>query len=1021
MSAAAAKRTALAATSLLALIALTALVPAGGASSERDHQAPSTPRNLRVVSATPALVSVAWEASSDDVGVAGYYVFGDKGKATVEEPAYTLTELGCGQSTLLTVVAFDDSQNRSEKATLTVATAACLDTEPPAPPSGFTQLATSQDAVVLGWKPALDNTGVVAYGVYRDLQRVASPVDPNVTLSGLSCGATVAYAVDAVDAAGNHSARASVYVRTAACSQPPPPPPSPPPPGDTISPSTPSGLAASAVTQTSLSLTWNASSDNVQVTGYDVYRNGTKVASSSATSVAQAGLACGSAYQFAVAARDAAGNTSPRAQLTASTSACATPPPAPPPPPPPADTTPPSVPSGLRVSSASATSVSLTWNPASDNVAVVGYRTYVDRAYAATSSQPGATLSGLRCGTAYTFEVDAFDAEGNASARAAITGSTAACQDTQAPSPPSGIVTSSRTQTSIALTWSASSDDVAVTGYGLYRNGTQVATSSTTSGIFAGLACNTNYTLAIDAYDAAGNHSAKSTLLVSTTACPDMTAPSPPSGLAVSNISQTALTLTWTAATDNVAVTGYDVYRDGVKVASPSASPSAQASLTCGTSYTFAVEALDAAGNRSARASVSAATSACASPATWTWCANEYQRCAFTGTKEVRYGANATFTAPRTFADGVDCTNAIFGDPLVGTPKHCEVLSSGSALLPPPPAPGGTQIPSNGVITQAGTYSGSYTGTVQIATTAPVTLSNARITNTSGGTLINAVGYGPVQVTLEHVTGIGGASYQTSGRFFVAENFKSVTIRNCSIENTTGIELDLGAAGSSVLITRNKHHNIQGNGTSPVGNFIQFRSVRNSTVEVSWNEVLNEYNKSNPEDLISLYQSANAKIHDNYFFGQSTPGNAYASSSQNGITIESGTEPGSASNNVISNNQVIAGEAIGMFSGNNNMFQGNRIVRSGFLTDGTTLNRNGYEGIWISTNGSNNRAQGNVVGYINRDGARSDGRLLGAPGGDAAEWANNTHMPGPISLAVEQNEWTLWQQKLAANGISLGA
>ena len=208
---------------------------------------------------------------------------------------------------------------------------------------------------------------------------------------------------------------------------------------------------------------------------------------------------------------------------------------------------------------------------------------------------------------------------------------------------------------------------------------------------------------------------------------------------------------------------------------------------------------------------------------------------------------------------------------------------------------------------------------------------------------------------------------------------------------------------------------------TPVGNFVQFRSVQNSTVEVSWNQVINEYNKSNPEDLISLYQSANANVHDNYFFGQSTPGNAYANSSQNGITIESGSQAGSASNNRITNNQVIAGESIGMFSGNNNLFQGNRIVRSGVLTDGVTLNRNGYEGIWISTNGSNNHAHGNYVGFVNRDGARVDGRFLGAPEGDPGEWSNNTHMPGTISLAVEQNEWTLWQQKLSANGITVGA
>ena len=71
-----------------------------------------------------------------------------------------------------------------------------------------------------------------------------------------------------------------------------------------------------------------------------------------------------------------------------------------------------------------------------------------------------------------------------------------------------------------------------MTEYGLYRGGTPAGSSATTTGIFSGLACNTNYTLAVDAADAAGNRSGKATVMVSTTACPDTAAPSSPTGLA---------------------------------------------------------------------------------------------------------------------------------------------------------------------------------------------------------------------------------------------------------------------------------------------------------------------------------------------------------------------------------------------------------------------------------------------------------------------------------------------------------
>ena len=882
---------------------------------------------------------------------------------------------------------------------------------PPSSPAGFTQLSTSENAVVLAWTASSDNVGVVSYGVYRNLALVQSPSAPQVALGGLACGTSYEYAFDAADAAGNRSQLATAYVRTSDCPAPAPAPNPAPAPAPA-----PSDWAF-------CSNEWDSCAFSGQM---DVRygANGTFTSPRTFTD----GVECTNAV-FG----DPLVGTPKQCQTRSSASTSPTPAPAPSPAPEPApapapapdDTQPPTAPASLAVSAASATGVSLRWNPSSDNVGVAGYRSYRDKTYVSTASQTATTISGLACGTAHTFEVNAFDEAGNSSARSSVIGSTLACPDAQAPTAPANVSVSSRTATSIALTWSASTDDVGVIGYGLYQGGASKGQSAGTTGIFTGLACNTNYTLALDAVDAAGNRSAKTTLMVSTTACPDTQAPSTPSGLGASNVTQTGLTLSWNASTDNVAVTGYDLYRDGTKVASPTSPSASQTGLACGTSYTFAVEALDAAGNRSSRATLGASTTACSpapAPADWTFCSNENQYCSFTGTKEVRYGVNATFTSPRTLTGGVDCTNAVFGDPVVGTPKHCEVRSSGSTPSPSPSTATSGPI----TITAGGTYTGNWESTssipaITIATTQPVTIANSIVKNLSGGPLINAVPGGPVQVVVQNTFAYGGSSYQTSGRFLQSSNFKSVTIRNCTIENTRGIELELGAAGSSVLITRNKHHNIQGNGMTPVGNFVQFRSVQNSTVEVSWNQVINEYNKSNPEDLVSLYQSANANVHDNYFFGQSTPGNAYATSSQNGITIESGTQAGSASNNTISNNQLIAGEAIGMFSGNNNVFQGNRIVRSGFLTDGATLNRNGYEGIWISTNGTNNHAHGNVVGFVNRDGARSDGRFPGAPEGDTGEWANNTHMPSPISLSVEQNEWTLWQQKLAANGISVGA
>ncbi|MFJ6902893.1 glycoside hydrolase family 6 protein [Streptomyces griseoluteus] len=79
---------------------------------------------------------------------------------------------------------------------------------------------------------------------------------------------------------------------------------------DTQAPAAPTGLTVSATTADSVSLTWRASTDNTGVTGYDVYRAGTKAGSVTGTSYTDTGLAAGTAYTYTVKARDAAGNVS---------------------------------------------------------------------------------------------------------------------------------------------------------------------------------------------------------------------------------------------------------------------------------------------------------------------------------------------------------------------------------------------------------------------------------------------------------------------------------------------------------------------------------------------------------------------------------------------------------------------------------------------------------------------------------------------------------------------------------------
>jgi chitodextrinase len=95
-----------------------------------------------------------------------------------------------------------------------------------------------------------------------------------------------------------------------------------------------------------------------------------------------------------------------------------------------------------------------------------------------------------------------------------------AAVDGEPPSEPAGLTVTGQGGSSVSLSWSASSDNVGVAGYGLYRNGSSVGSSAGTSYTFSGLSCATSYTLAVDASDAAGNRSGKTTLAAATSACP---------------------------------------------------------------------------------------------------------------------------------------------------------------------------------------------------------------------------------------------------------------------------------------------------------------------------------------------------------------------------------------------------------------------------------------------------------------------------------------------------------------------
>jgi chitodextrinase len=177
----------------------------------------------------------------------------------------------------------------------------------------------------------------------------------------------------------------------------------PPSSTDTTPPSVPTGLSASAVSASQINLSWSASTDNVGVAGYHVFRNSVQIATTSGTSYTDSGLAASTTYSYTVNAFDAAGNVSAQSTSVNATTS-------------PADTTPPSAPTNLSGTSPSSSQVNLSWGASTDNVGVAGYRVSRNSAQIATTSSLSYSDTGLTASTSYTYSITAFDAAGNVSA-----------------------------------------------------------------------------------------------------------------------------------------------------------------------------------------------------------------------------------------------------------------------------------------------------------------------------------------------------------------------------------------------------------------------------------------------------------------------------------------------------------------------------------------------------------------------------------------------------------------------------
>jgi endonuclease I/chitodextrinase len=181
--------------------------------------------------------------------------------------------------------------------------------------------------------------------------------------------------------------------------------------------------------------------------------------------------------------------------------------------------------------------------------------------------------------------------------------------DTEVPTVPLNISLSNNTTTSINATWTASTDNVAVTIYEIYANGILNGTNANNNYTLTNLDSGTTYAITVLAKDIAGNASTQSSSVNGTTLT-DVSPPTIPKSVTISNETGTSFKIDWAPSTDDSGVTGYEVFVDDVFKETTTTTSYTVIGLNSETTYSISVLAKDSANNKSAKsAAINATTS----------------------------------------------------------------------------------------------------------------------------------------------------------------------------------------------------------------------------------------------------------------------------------------------------------------------------------------------------------------------------------------------------------------------------
>jgi alpha-tubulin suppressor-like RCC1 family protein/chitodextrinase len=262
-----------------------------------------------------------------------------------------------------------------------------------------------------------------------------------------------------------------------------------------ITPTAPKNLTCTSKSTDSIALLWEAPEDN-SIVGYKIYTDGIEIGNTSSTNYTCSNLSCDTTYSYIVRSYNRQGTLSEASnEISITTDGDS-------------DLECPSAPQNLTCSAISVTTANLSWDGSTDNAGVAGYKLYRNGIEVGTTGETAYYDTTLTQGTTYTYIVKAFDAAGNlsdSSNEIIVTSQLAA--DATPPTVPTNLMVTEETSQSISIIWDASTDNIGVAGYRIFRNNIPIADVNDTNYTDTDLLEGVSYTYYVIAFDEAGNAS----------------------------------------------------------------------------------------------------------------------------------------------------------------------------------------------------------------------------------------------------------------------------------------------------------------------------------------------------------------------------------------------------------------------------------------------------------------------------------------------------------------------------------